>query len=260
MANLRREHLKNVLVLAVADGRVSDEEKEFILGLQKALGMSREEFAAMVEQVRRDPKAAPVPADPKAAADAIALLAEAALVDNEVSAPERKFIMDIAGWVGVDKGVVEELLAAPQRARQAEEKAEVLTQELYADFTGWDAGRRREKIAELGALGPAAVVPLLRILESYRTPDGANDALELKALAAEQIGVLGDGRAVYYLAQQVNIGDGDDEVTCSALRFTAAQAMGKIVGESFAAGQDGVEAARQWWADRGRLKYNNLII
>jgi len=260
MAELRREDLKNVLILALADGRVSDEEKEFVLRLQDRLGLDRAALAAIVEEVRQDPKAAPIPADTERATAAISLLAEAAAVDGDISSPERKFITDIAAWVGVDAAVVAEMLDAPQQQRQAQERADALTEEIYDGFAGWDAAARRAKVAELAALGRHAVVPLLRILESYRTPDGADEALELKTLAAEQIGQLGDKRAVYYLAQQVTIGDIEDEITSAALRSAAAAAVGKLVGASFAADSSGIQAARQWWLDTGHTQYNDLVI
>ena len=70
MADPNREVLKNVLLLAIADGRVSKAEKDFILRLRTRLGIDEDELAALVAEVQADRKPAPVPADPSAAREA----------------------------------------------------------------------------------------------------------------------------------------------------------------------------------------------
>ena len=141
-------------------------------------------------------------------------------------------------------------------AEQAEITAAV--EEIYTDFASWDDDTRRAKLQAIGSRGRAASKFLLAILESYRAPDGMDDTLEMKALTARQIGKLGDERAIYYLAQQINIGDGDDDVTSAVLRGACASAIGQIVGEKFSSDERGVNAARQWWDDIGRQEYNRL--
>ena len=118
--------------------------------------------------------------------------------------------------------------------------------------------QRRAKLQELAAMGRGVVVPLLRVLESYKSPDGAPNALSLKARVAETLGELGDDRAVYYLAQQVNIGEQEDEITNAALRRASAAALGALVGAEFSADDEGVAAARQWWQGSGRRVYDRL--
>ena len=260
MADASQENLKNVLLLAIADGQVSKAEKDFILRLRARLGIDEDELAALVAEVQADRKPAPVPADPAAAREAITLLAEAAAADGTISQAERKFVKALAANVGMDEATVDAMLIDPEQAAKLAEQAEDIAVDIYAGFAGWDAARRREKLGELASLGRAAGVALLRILESYRAPDGMADALELKTLVAEQLGALGDSRAIYYLAQQVNIADADDDISSSALRFASAAAIGKLVGEDFSADQAGVEAARTWWLSRGIAQHRELII
>ena len=102
------------------------------------------------------------------------------------------------------------------------------------------------------------MISLLRVLETGRVPEGAADGLELKTLVAEHLGRLGDERAVYYLAQQVTIGEMDDEVTNGELRFAVAEALGRIADRPFSRDQGGVEAARKWWFAEGLRRYDHL--
>jgi len=110
------------------------------------------------------------------------------------------------------------------------------------------------------AAGAAGAVLLLRILESYRTPDNAANALELKTMACEQLGDTADARAAYYLAQQVSIGDGEDEISSPELRTAAAEAMGKVVGEPFSRDSDGIDAARSWWSSPAAAEFQQLAL
>jgi uncharacterized tellurite resistance protein B-like protein len=256
----QRSDLHNVMVLALADGRISDEEKDFIQRMRQRLAIDESALREVVEDVRRESTTVSPPADEAAAAQAIRLLAETAAADGSVSEAERRAMFDLAGRAGVEAATVEEILAAADPGEEVEERIEALTQEVYAGYAAWPPPQRRAKVAELGDLGRAATIGLLRILESYRTPDGAEDGLELKTLVVEQLGRIGDERAVYYLAQQVNLGDTEDELTCTELRAAAAEAMGRIVGESFSRDQDGVDAARLWWRAKGQAKYNQLAL
>ena len=137
-------------------------------------------------------------------------------------------------------------------------KLDAAVEEVYAGFGDWDEATRRSKFAVVGAFGRPAIVPLLRMLESYRTPDGSADPLEMRILVIDQLAALGDERAVYYLAQQIAL-DGADEVTGPAVRAAAAEAIGRIVGQPFARGDAGVAAARQWWRAGGMKQYDSLI-
>ena len=80
-------------------------------------------------------------------------------------------------------------LAGTPDADYAEVEAAV--EQMYAGFTGWDEAARREGLGRITAFGKAAALPLLRVLESYRTPDGADDSLALKAMVTRELGGLG---------------------------------------------------------------------
>jgi hypothetical protein len=85
-----------------------------------------------------------------------------------------------------------------------------------------------------------------------------DSGVTLKTDVACQLGRLGDDRAVYYLAHQVNLGDGDNEVTNPQFRMACAQAIAALVNEDF--GQAPVIGVREWWRQKGRSKYNRLAM
>jgi hypothetical protein len=132
-----------------------------------------------------------------------------------------------------------------------------LADEIYQQFGGWPETTQREKLDQFASAGDAAVVPLLRILESYRTPVGAANTLSLKTMVCQQLGRLGDDRAVYYLCQQISLGDAEDEINSAALRY-AAEALGRIIGKPFTPDAQGVQTAREWWLGPGRAQYDQL--
>jgi len=241
-------NLRNAIVFAMADGELSDAEKTFIDDLREKLGVSRDQFAELCDQVREDPKKFVVPDDDMEAYEMVRLMAEIAVADGEVSSSERRLLGRLADHVGIGPGRLDSMLnAGPEASPEQLRELERVVRDIYANFAHWDAGRRRSELSKLTAAGSPGTVLLLRIFESYRTPDAADNALELKTMVCEQLGQVADARAAYYLAQQVSIGDGEDETTSPALRAAAAEAMGKVVGESFSPDADGVRAARLWW-------------
>jgi len=259
MSTQAERNMRNVIVLALADGTLSDEEKRFIDELRIKSGIGDEQFRRLCRQVREEPGKLAMSADPQEVREGIALLAEAAAADGRISPSEQELLQRLGQRVGMDDAAINGLidsLAAAQTAREGQ--IETLIKEIYAGFAGWDERTRNEKLAAVGAFGRAATMHLVRALESYRTPAGAADALEVKKFIAVQLGLGGDDRAAYYLAQQVNIGDADDEITNSALRCAAAEALGKLVGESFGPDQAGVEQARGWWQLAGHTRYDRL--
>lgn len=133
-----------------------------------------------------------------------------------------------------------------------------LTDEIYEQFPSWPEATQREKLGQFASAGGAAVVPLLRIIESYRTPDGAANTLALKVMVCQHLGRLGDDRAVYYLSQQISLGDAEDEINSAALRYAATEALGRIIGKPFTPDAQGVQAARDWWVGPGRARYDQL--
>jgi len=254
-----KRDIKNVIAMAVVDGAFADDEKQFVKDLRARLGMGDEEFARAVEEVRAERGKFHLPRDPAEAEAALRVLAEAAAADGVMTQQEQSLLDRLARHVGLDESKVSAMLdEITGVGREREAKAEAMLEEMYHQFAGLDDQARREKLDAVAKLGRAAVVPLLQVLESYRVPDGAPGTIELKILVTEQLGKIGDARATYYLCQQVNISDVDDEITNSALRAAAAEALGKIVGEEFTRDPEGVDAARKWWLAKGHIDYNQL--
>ncbi|MCE5280412.1 MAG: hypothetical protein ABFD92_19465 [Planctomycetaceae bacterium] len=266
--------LHNVIVFAMLDGDLNDKECAFIERLASRMGMDQATLDDLCRQIRDGHKSISMPKSPADAEKAVQMLAEAAAVDGTISTPERRLLQRICRHVGLDEQHVEMLIEAvlpasdetpsvDADARQAadderDRRLEAMSQEVYERFASWDAPARAEKLHAMAAHGAAAVIPLLRMLESYRAPDGMDDPQELKSLITEELGGLADERAIYYLAQQINIGDLDDESTSANLRGTAAAALGKIVGQPMSPDAEGIAAARKWWRDVGRLKHDRL--
>lgn len=153
-------------------------------------------------------------------------------------------------------------LGVPTTGRQEPVPVELeltrLADEIYQQFAGWPEATQREKLDQFASVGDAAVLPLLRILESYRTPDGAANTLALKVMVCQHLGRLGDDRAVYYLCQQISLGDAEDEINSAALRYAATEALGRIIGKPFTPDAQGVQAARDWWVGPARARYDKL--
>ncbi|MCK4274876.1 MAG: TerB family tellurite resistance protein [Phycisphaerae bacterium] len=265
MSKETKRDLRNVLVMALADGKLTEDERGFIHRLREQLGVSKDEFRRLVKQFKEHPKKVTLPRGGPAAQRAIQLMASMAAVDGQVSDPEQRLLDKLAKWAGLKSKAAESAVAA-QSSQSIEpdqvsaRKVSKLSNAIYANFAAWDERERTEKIAELAGFAEASLEGLLRILESYRTPEGAPDALELRTLVVRQLGKLGDARAAYYLAQQVTIGDMEDEITNAALRCAAAEAFGKIVGKDFSPDRAGVKVAREWWLSFGSRQYTSLAI
>ena len=252
--------LRNVLVLAVADGTVTKEEKAYVEALRERLGIGGEEFARLCGEVRNGGRKVVLPRGPVEAEQALFTLVGLAVADGKITAPEQRLLGRLGEHLGIGKGQLETMVEQASGPAELDDmRVADMTEEVYEHFARWDEATRRAKIQALGDLGRGAVKPLVRLLESYRKPDGMPDAVSLKVLVAEQFGRLGDSRPVYYLAQHVDIGDIDDEITSLELRATAAEAIGRIIGQPFTRDQDGVTAVRRWWRDEGRKKYDYLM-
>jgi len=261
--NDAEKDLRNVLVFALADGQLGRDEQAFVNDLARDAGLDEQNLAALTDEVRAGAKTLSLSRDPAEARRVVELLAQAAAADRTVSAREKKLLRRVAGHIGVADELVDEVIDRVLSAGAVDDaEIEAHLEDVYAGFSAWDAPTRQAKLAELGRYGHQAVLPLLRLLESYRVPDGAAHALDLKALVAGKLGELGDERAAYYLIQQVNIGEQDDEITNPALRRAVAGALGKITGKGFAASDEGVAAARTWWEAGGtdRDRYDKLAL
>jgi uncharacterized tellurite resistance protein B-like protein len=254
--NAQRQ-LRNAIVMAWLDGEINEAERHFIHELRRRLGIEKEDFDAVVAEVKADPKRLSV----SRGADGLMTLEqliEVAAADGEVAPPERKLLARVGAYLGLGEAEVENMLPAESTDPAQAEAIERQIQALYDHWADWDAATRQGRIAEIAQAGRHAVIPLLQVMESYRTPRGMERAVDLKIAIAHQLGHLGDTRAVYYLAHQVGIGDADDEITSEDLRQACAQAVARLAGQDF--GEQPVAAARDWWRDKGRRTYNTLAM
>lgn len=253
-----RNQLLNVLVFSLADGKVTEEEKQYIGRLRDRLGVATEEFSALVKQVRDGHRSLAVSSDPVLSGQTFELLLELAQADGEIANREETILRKVGRRAGLTEMEISERLAG----RPETDSDRVLSpriEELYRKFSEWDEATRKARVNTLSETR-GSVVALLRIMESYRTPDGASNGLGLKMLIAEQIGLRDDPRAVYYLAQQINLGNGEDELTSQAFREVVAEAIGRLVGQPFMRDEAGVASVRRWWNDIGRHEYSQLAI
>ncbi|NLF31689.1 MAG: TerB family tellurite resistance protein [Planctomycetes bacterium] len=259
-------HLKNALVMVMVDGEVSSIEKAYIRTLRDRLGIGEEEFRALCAEVRADRRRLEVPREGEAAEQALRQLVEAAAADDAIGQAEKRVLQKAAHHMGRSAADLEAMIidAAPHtNATVVDDPTaaaiEQAVEAMYEEFGAWSDGQRLDACRDIAARGAAAVIPLLRVLESYRAPENGN-GLRMKELIVDQLVALGDPRVVYYLAQQVSLGDTDDEVTCASLRAAAAEAIGRLVGEPFTRDAAGVNACRLWWRGKGMTEYQTLVL
>jgi DnaJ-domain-containing protein 1 len=273
MTSMERD-LQNVIAFALADGDLAEEEKAYVQALRRQMGIDDETFQHILDGLNKNPKTLKLPKEPERVEELVHLLVQAAASDHDVGDTERKLLGRIAQRAGISPEEIDQRIAqelqlvgndtlVPADDGPADAVIEQLSTEIYTRFATWDDATRQAKLAELTNLGTHGVIPLLRLLESYRVPDGETDALALKTMVVKELGELRDKRAVYYLIQQVSIGDGDDEITCLMLRAAAAQAVGRILGQDkFTADQAGIDAVRSWWVHNptGREEFDRLAM
>jgi len=247
MGDNAQQDLQNVIVMALIDKTLSDAEEQFIGSLRAKLGIDEATFGRICREVREDRSRLSLPRDP---AKAVELLRQVALADGQISEAEQRILDRLVEHIGAT--------ASQEERLSVELELPHLVDEIYEQFSGWSDTTQREKLDQFASAGTAAVIPLLHILESYRMAEGAADTLALKALVCQQLGRLGDGRAVYYLCQQISLGDAEDEINSAALRYAATEALGRIIGQPFTPDAQGVQAAREWWLGPGRAQYDHL--
>jgi len=249
MGDNAQQDLQNVIVMALIDKTLSAAEEQFIGSLRAKLGIDEATFRRICREVREDRSRLSLPRDP---AKAVELLRQVALADGQISEAEQRILDRLVEQVGATA------TASQQERLSVELELPHLLDEIYEQFSGWSDTTQREKLDQFASAGTPAVIPLLQILESYRMPEGAADTLALKALVCQQLGRLGDDRAVYYLCQQISLGDAEDEINSADLRYAATEALGRIIGQPFPPDAQGVQAAREWWLGPGRAKYDHL--
>lgn len=250
-------NLRNVIVFSLVDGDFDEAEKRFINDLRVRLGIDERRFEELCRELRKDRGKLTLPRDPAEARESIELLRQTAEADGRLDERELALLRRLVDHAGLDETASAAILDDDAGGPDEFEMSRMI-EDLYDHFHEWTDEQRRAKVAEIAAVGRAAVMPLLRVLESYRVPHDMPNAMAMKTLVAEQLGRLGDKRAVYYLAQQVCLADGDDECSSPALREAAAESIGTIVGTEFGRDPQSVRAVREWWRGEGRAEYNTL--
>ncbi len=246
----------NVLVMAGADGTISRPEKEYIYALCEKLGIETELLRELTSQFRENPRKLSLPSDPAELIEAIETLAGVAMADENLSDREHKLLKRVASYAGLSATRLEQILRDADPIDEGMLYSRI--EEIYTGFSQWDPETRRTKVSELANMGRATLLAMLRILESYRKPDQMETMTELKSFVIAQLGLMGDDRAAYYLAQLLSLSDTDDEISTAQLRWTAAEALGKIVNEPFTPDQAGLDAARLWWRSEKAKQYDKL--
>lgn len=249
--------MHNVLVMILADGKVSEEEKTYIERLRERLGITEEQFKELVKEVRAGARQIRLPGSPSEAQEALRELVEVCLADGQIGPAEHRVLEKVARHLGLSNAALDQMLdeSGGSHEQEIQEKVE----EIYTSFNAWSPDERRRHVAGLERFGRAAVMPLLQMLESYRAPDGAADVLELKVYIIESLAALGDTRAIYYLSTQVALLE-TSEVSNDDVRFAAAEAIGRLVGKPFTRDPAGVTAAAQWWKAQGMKDFNTLSL
>ncbi len=253
--------LRNVIVLALADGKLAPEERTFIEELRKKLDINKEDFNELCRQVKEDRTSITVPKGEDEVRDMLQLLVQTAAIDGQMDPTEHKFLLGIVRHAGIPEMEFERMVAScigPSREQLA--ILEKHTALIYAHFNEWDQAKRCEVLDEMAAEGMPATIPMLRMFESYRVPDGAEDALELKIMLAEYLGNTSDSRVVYYMYQQATIGEMEDETTSSELRQAALAAISKIVEVDFSDTKDGKRMIADWWKTPDGQEYVSLAL
>ncbi len=250
-------NLRNVIVFSLVDGDFDEAEKRFIHELRVRLGIDERRFDELCRELRNDRSKLTLPRDPAEARESIELLRQTAEADGRLDERELALLKRLVDHAGLDETVSAGILSE-QTGGPDEFEISNMVEDIYEHFHEWTDEQRRAKVGEIAAVGRTAVMPLLRVLESYRVPRDMPNAMGIKTLIAEQLGRLGDKRAVYYLAQQVCLADGDDECSSPALREAAAESIGTIVGAVFGRDPQSVQAVREWWRGEGRAEYNTL--
>jgi hypothetical protein len=251
--------LKNVLVMLSMDGKISPDEQEYLDQLRIRLGIDEAEYRDAIDDVRENPSRLSVPKGPAGQA-VLDQLIEAAHADGELAEREVSLLKKVATYLGLSPSQLEGRLPVNEETAEQIEQA---IDELYAHFSQWDEATLAAKLDGLVRFGSAAALPMLRVLESYRTPDGCERNVELKEHIARRLGTLGDDRAIYYLAQQVCLGDIDEEITSQALQIACAEAIEQVLGEQFTQGQTGpeaIQAVQTWWQGPGEKAYSRLSL
>jgi uncharacterized tellurite resistance protein B-like protein len=255
--------IRNVLAFSLADGQLGEDEQQFARQLARASGLTDDDLQQLIDDAGKGKSTLSISRDADDARETIGLLVQAAAADRTITSREQKLLLRIVAHIGLDETLLSEMLdAALQAGADDDARIDQMVEDIYGQFTQWDIAAREAHIDQLAAAGSHAVLPLLRLMESYRVPDGADDALEMKRVVADKLGQIGDPRAVYYLIQQVNIGHQEDEITNAALRCTAAGAVGRITGKDFSADEEGIEAIKEWWSSAGdeRAAYDRLAL
>lgn len=99
-----------LLIVALADGEVSDEEKQKLSGYAKQFGISDKRFAKLLELIAKKEYKFTMPEDEKEKKKNITALVNMAKADGTIDDDEVKVIKGVAKLYGLSESLVDDLL------------------------------------------------------------------------------------------------------------------------------------------------------
>ena len=106
----RLDQLKNLLIMAAADGRFSDEEIHLLSERATIWGIGDEDFDAAVEYALSPQASLSVPSDEAGCEAMIADLLQMMAVDGQLAEQEKRLFAVAAATVGVDGERLDQLI------------------------------------------------------------------------------------------------------------------------------------------------------
>jgi tellurite resistance protein len=96
-----RELLESISVIIAVDGKLADEEKQYLFSVAKQLGVSKGDLNSVFDKVREGRGVVANPKSAKDQADLYAHLVTAAASDGEISTKERRILNDVGEHFGI---------------------------------------------------------------------------------------------------------------------------------------------------------------
>lgn len=101
---------KLIAVVVLADGKVTDEEKNALAVMAKKLGISEKRFMETIKEITSGNNSFAIPDDTEEKEKNIRTLVKIAKVDGRISKEEESFIKDIAKKFGLSESFVDKLI------------------------------------------------------------------------------------------------------------------------------------------------------
>jgi hypothetical protein len=119
---MKRIHtLQNLILIAVADGKITREEIDTVNGYAVQMGISQEEVNALIKKI--DVLDFIIPETPEERRDELYKLTQIALVDNELASEEYSELLFFAESCGLNESQLKEYIDAAFERRDLQEEA-----------------------------------------------------------------------------------------------------------------------------------------